>query len=339
MLTKENPDPPRPADGRPTSQRLQFDRAVPDDGYAWWYVDALSDDGLHGLTVIIMIGSVFSPYYARARRRGRGDPVNHSAINVALYGKGGKRWALTERDAAAVQRGPDHLTIGPSSASWNGRWLDIRIDEMTVPIPRRLHGNIRVHPAAISTREFELDRTTGHNWWPIAPRSRVEVDMGSPALRWRGDGYLDSNWGPEPLEARFERWDWSRGMLDDGRCAILYHRTERDHPSESLALLCDPRGDIETFTPPRNQPLPHTRVWRIPRATQSEEGFRPTIEQTLEDTPFYARSVINTRLLGEPLTAIHESLSLDRFDSRWVQTLLPFRMPRVRSRRPRRATP
>jgi carotenoid 1,2-hydratase len=26
--------------------------------------------------------------------------------------------------------------------------------------------------------------------------------------------------------------------------------------------------------------------------------------------------------------AMHESLSLARFDSRWVQTLLPFRMPR-----------
>jgi carotenoid 1,2-hydratase len=32
---------------------------------------------------------------------------------------------------------------------------------------------------------------------------------------------------------------------------------------------------------------------------------------------------------------VHESLSLDRFDSRWVQTLLPFRMLRRRSRRQR----
>jgi len=28
---------------------------------------------------------------------------------------------------------------------------------------------------------------------------------------------------------------------------------------------------------------------------------------------------------------VHESLSLDRFDSRWVQTLLPFRMWRRRT--------
>jgi carotenoid 1,2-hydratase len=39
--------------------------------------------------------------------------------------------------------------------------------------------------------------------------------------------------------------------------------------------------------------------------------------------------MIATRLLGEPVNAMHESLSLDRFRKRWVQSLLRFRMPRV----------
>jgi carotenoid 1,2-hydratase len=38
--------------------------------------------------------------------------------------------------------------------------------------------------------------------------------------------------------------------------------------------------------------------------------------------------VLSQRLLGEDVIAVHESLSLDRFRSRWVQALLPFRMPR-----------
>jgi carotenoid 1,2-hydratase len=38
--------------------------------------------------------------------------------------------------------------------------------------------------------------------------------------------------------------------------------------------------------------------------------------------------VLSSRLLGEEVNAVHESLSLDRFRTRWVQTLLPFRMPR-----------
>jgi carotenoid 1,2-hydratase len=49
----------------------RFDRAVPAGGYSWWYVDAISDDGRYGLTVIAFIGSVFSPYY---KQSGRADP-------------------------------------------------------------------------------------------------------------------------------------------------------------------------------------------------------------------------------------------------------------------------
>ena len=52
------------------------------------------------------------------------------------------------------------------------------------------------------------------------------------------------------------------------------------------------------------------------------------VRQTLEDTPFYSRSVIETGLFGEQVTAVHESLSLDRFQAPWVQAMLPFRIPR-----------
>jgi carotenoid 1,2-hydratase len=38
--------------------------------------------------------------------------------------------------------------------------------------------------------------------------------------------------------------------------------------------------------------------------------------------------VIETRLLGRQAVAMHESLSVDRFDTAWVRALLPWRMPR-----------
>jgi len=50
--------------------------------------------------------------------------------------------------------------------------------------------------------------------------------------------------------------------------------------------------------------------------------------KTLTDSPFYARSVIETRLLGQTLTAVHESLDMARFTAPWVQAMLPFRVPR-----------
>ena len=96
------------------------------DGYAWWYVDALSDDGRHGLTLIAFIGSVFSPYYALARRRGRGDPQHHCALNVALYGAGGRGWAMTERGRGSLQphrlharHRAEHARLGRQRAHWS----------------------------------------------------------------------------------------------------------------------------------------------------------------------------------------------------------------------------
>jgi carotenoid 1,2-hydratase len=46
-------------------------------------------------------------------------------------------------------------------------------------------------------------------------------------------------------------------------------------------------------------------------------------------TEWPCRSVIDTHLMGESVTAIHESLSLDRFRAPWVLMMLPFRMPRA----------
>ena len=45
----------------------------------------MSDDGRFGLTLILMIGSVFSPFYRKAIAEGRGDPARHAAVNLALY--------------------------------------------------------------------------------------------------------------------------------------------------------------------------------------------------------------------------------------------------------------
>ena len=53
-----------------------------------------------------------------------------------------------------------------------------------------------------------------------------------------------------------------------------------------------------------------------------------TVRQTLEDAPFYARSVLDSRLYGERVEAVHETLDLDRFRLPVVKLMLPFRMPR-----------
>ncbi len=96
----------RPAGGGEPAQRPRFDEVVPPNGYRWWYIDALSADARHGLTIIGFVGSVFSPYYAWARRKGPADAGNHCAINVALYGDAGHRWSMTERGRGASRATP-----------------------------------------------------------------------------------------------------------------------------------------------------------------------------------------------------------------------------------------
>jgi carotenoid 1,2-hydratase len=300
---------------------------VPDGGYAWWYLDALSDDGAHAITVIAFIGSVFSPYYAWARRRGAADPLRHCALNVALYGGRGSRWAMTERGAAAVRRDAGSLRIGPSSLAWDGSGLTVQIDEIAVPLPRRIRGRVRLFPAAVEQRVFALDTAGRHLWRPIAPCARVEVSLDRPRLAWSGAAYLDTNMGDRAPQHDFLHWDWNRASVPGGT-AIHYDVTRRDQDRLALAMRYDEGGGVTDLDPPAAQHLPPTR-WRIARSVRAEDEAPPAVIATLEDTPFYARSIVAARLLGGPVTAMHESLSLERIRAPWVQAMLPFRMPRA----------
>jgi carotenoid 1,2-hydratase len=236
---------------------------------------------------------------------------------------------MTERGRPAVTRERLALAIGPSSLRWEGDALRIRIDELAVPWPARLRGELRVHPQMQVGRRFALDAAGRHHWQPIAPRARVELHLDAPELRWHGHGYLDSNRGDEPLEAGFKHWQWSRADLSGGRSAVLYEAQSRRAGATGLALEFGRDGAVQTFEPPASAALPRTG-WRIDRATRSDPAVPARVQRTLEDTPFYARSLVHAGWLGEPVTAMHESLSLDRFAQPVVQAMLPFRMPRRR---------
>jgi carotenoid 1,2-hydratase len=316
-----------------------FDLAVASGGYAWWYLDVVSDDGAYALTVIAFVGSVFSPRYARARRAmDRGglpaDPERHCAINVALYRKQGpKLWALTEQPEFVRTR--EALTIGRSSMRWRGDHLEVELDERETRFFGRrggpLRGRIRLYPAAVFGPRIELDRAGSgarHRWYPVAPHARAEVEFDTPALRFSGSGYHDVNTGDEGLERGFAAWTWSRARLDAERTAILYDVQPRQGSADPRGWMFVPkRGAIEELAPATLGPacpLPLTR-WRVARAIRSEQGHTPTLLATLEDTPFYSRNLVAVRIAGCETTAVHESLSLDRFASRAVQFLLRFK--------------
>ena len=276
--------------------------------------------------MIAFIGSVFSPYYAWARRGGRrADPANHCCLHVALYGRPGA-WAMTERGRTALKRNATSLAIGPSRLDWDGEALTIMINESAAPLPKPIRGVVRVIPSALTGARFTLDDAGRHRWSPVAPTARVEVALSRPGLRWSGPGYLDSNDGDRPLEADFRHWDWCRAPTRNG-AAILYNAERLEGGEQSLALHVSRDGSVSRFDAPPRATLKPT-LWRIPRHTRADPGSEPHVRQTLTDAPFYARSVIETRLGGENLTAVHESLDMRRFTAPWVQAMLPFRTPR-----------
>lgn len=248
-------------------------------------------------------------------------------MNVALYRAGRDRWAMTERGRANLSRTQSDIAIGSSSMSWDGEALRLEIDEWTAPLPTRVRGTVTVRPEAINEQAYALDAHGKHHWRPIAPRARVDVRFDDGALSWSGDAYLDSNWGDEPLERGFRSWHWSRAHTRDGT-SIYYDVSPRDGEDRAFGLRFDKSGAASETASPAASPLPGT-FWRVPRIARGA----PRLVRTLEDAPFYARSQLAGVIDGAPADIMHESLSLDRFRMPIVQAMLPFRMPRIVSRR------
>ncbi len=243
---------------------------------------------------------------------------------------------MTERGARHIHRDRSQFNIGPSRLQWRGDHLQIDIDEVAMPLPRRVRGSIRVYPQALCTYNAALDDQGRHRWGPIAPCARIEVAMDRPAASWKGQAYLDSNEGDEPVSGPFKVWDWSRAAMADGSTAVIYDVQLQNGNNRLLAERFKPNGDVEAFQPAARQSLP-TTIWRVGRNMRSElsgaeNGSLPfqkaTVKETLEDTPFYARSLVNATLLGESVVAVHESLQPQRLKAWSMPLMLPFRMPR-----------
>jgi carotenoid 1,2-hydratase len=238
---------------------------------------------------------------------------------------------MTERGQRHLQRDARNFRVGPSQMTWNGQSLTLDLDERGAPLPRRVLGRVRVHPLGLSRFRAALDPGAHHHWGPIAPSARIEVDLALPGLRWQGHAYVDGNDGDEPLERGFRRWDWLRAPLPGGDCAVVYDTLPREGPARLIGRRFHADGSDEPFVPEAGHALPRTALWRIDRRVLADADGEPArVRQTLEDTPFYARSILQLPLCGQSLAAVHETLDVRRLQSPVVQRLLPFRMPRRR---------
>ena len=216
------------------------------------------------------------------------------------------------------------MQVGPSALWLDGDALQVEVNERAWPIPHRVRGRVRLSPEVLGQKDVVLAAEGDHRWWPIAPRARVELAFEEPEVRWTGSGYFDCNWGAEPLEQAFRSWTWSRAPLGRG-AAVLYDVCPRVGERRAMGLRFDSAGAAHPLEPPKTVRLPST-FFGLARETRSEA--EASLVRTLTSSHFYARSVVQSKLCGESVVGVHESLSLDRFRTSWAKLLLPFRMPR-----------
>ena len=324
-----NGDDFRPISGRGPDGRPRFDQPVASGGYLWWYIDGTSDDGRHALTLIVFVGSVFSPYYSNAQKKDKNvNPEDFCAFNVALYEPDKNIWTMNERSSKYVQRKSESFTIGKSSIQCVDSTIEINIDEVSSPFPQRVQGTVKINSNHFLLYRTWLDDAQKHRWGPIAPSASIEVDFPSHNISWKGHGYVDSNEGDEPLEKPFKEWDWARTYLEDGSAVVFYDVKQRVGRQRVLPLRFFPNGDVERIAPPPRQDLPDSR-WMLSRVMRSEPARPAHILRVLEDTPFYSRILLSSGLLNDRRLVVHETLNLDRFSSKLTKLMLPWRMPRV----------
>ena len=271
---------------------------------------------------------MFSPYYAAARRRGAAEPLDYCAFNIVLTGAT-RRWCMTERPRARLRRDAASLQIGPSTLRWDGSGYQFELAERGCPLPQAVRGSVRVQPLLQPGLAYALDRSRHHLWAPLAPRARVEVRLAAPRLSWCGEAYFDSNRGDRALEQDFRGWQWSRAPLQDG--AAVFYETQHHSDAPWPLAVQFAEGATRPMALPAHVPLPRSG-WGIARQAYSDDASATQVLRTLVDAPFYARSLLRTQLGGESVVTVHESLDLQRFRRRWVQWMLPFRMPRYGGR-------
>lgn len=271
--------------------------------------------------MIAFVGSVFSPAYFRARRRGLfADPTAHCGFNVAVHGPRGSAWAMSEYRGGEVQRGPDTLVLGRNRITRDDRGVEIAIDERTAPWGRALRGRVRLVPQRWMDRSFALDVDGRHAWWPVAPRATIEVELSAPELSFRGRGYHDSNAGSEPLERAIQGWAWSRST-DDVATVLHYDVTGRDGVERRIGLRYGDDGGVVATDPGPRVGLDASR-WGLPRVLATTASTDAAVRRTLVDAPFYARSLVAT----PTALAMHETVDLVRFARPSTQLMLPFRI-------------
>ena len=291
--------------------------------YRWYYLDVTAGD--FTAVVIFMVGSIFSPRYSSAHRKG-GEPREHAAVNFALYEKGVRwQWVLSEYQQVALSADGRSLSIGGSSMSYSpdGRLVVDLVDKTPV-WGRPTEVRVELVPEGPGHPPLRLVEGLEHWWRPIAPRARATVLVPRHGLTLEGRAYHDGNHGEVPLGSDLRGWDWVR-VHEADRTTICYRPWHPATPEDRRAWQVDVSARSIHVAHQALSPPPTSRTaWglRVPANLGGD-----TAPALLESSPFYARLESH----GAARHTLGEVADFRRFHSPWVRWMAGLRTRVVRA--------
>jgi carotenoid 1,2-hydratase len=282
--------------------------------YRWYYADVTA--GEYSAVAIFMVGSLFSPRYSVAARRG-GLPREHCAVNFALYHQGVRQcWVLSEYPV--LEQAHCQLRIGGSTLSYEEGRVRMEVEERTAPWGRPVRARLVLEPMTPLGDEVQLVPGLPHWWQPMAPRARARLEVLTEGLALEGMGYHDTNRGEELLGERLPGWHWSR-THGAHETVVDYVLPDGVAP---VKVKAGPRG-VRCERGPREEALPTELTgWglRVPRHLRVGNTVVGA-PRLLESSPFYAR--VEARQEG--VNTLGEVADFRRFHSPLIRWMAHFR--------------
>lgn len=286
--------------------------------YRWFYADVTA--GNFTAVFIFMVGAVFSPRYSAALRKG-GRPLQHSAVNFALYDKGARwLWVLSEYETATVEG--ETLRIGRSRIQLgaNGS-VRAHVVDRTAPWGEPAEARLVLTPTSPPGPELALVEGQPHWWQPLAPLAEATVTVPEHRLEFSGEGYHDTNHGLEPLGGGLPGWRWTR-LHRPGETWVDY---EPAGHAPAIRVRATPK-QVEVTPMTGAPPVLSRTAWglSVPRQLSAGGLVLPSSPALLETSPFYARLEARD---GEA-HALSEVADFKRFHRPYVRWMAHFRTRR-----------
>ncbi|MFY2562506.1 carotenoid 1,2-hydratase [Corallococcus terminator] len=285
--------------------------------YRWFYADVTA--GPYSAVCIFMLGSLFSPRYSVAARRG-GRPMEHSAVNFALYHEGVRRlWVLSEYPHAEVESA-GRLRIGRSTLTYGeGGTVRMDVEDWTAPWGRPVSARLTLEPLTPVGEVVRLMPELPHYWQALAPRARARLEVSSLGVKAEGLGYHDTNHGEELLGERLAGWHWARTHREDATTVVDYHLPDGVAPLRMTA--CEQGVRCERGPGPLTRPTVITG-WGLRVPSRLQTGNEEVGEaRLLESSPFYARLEARKGALD----CMGEVADFRRFHSPFIRWMAHFR--------------